>query len=440
MAGILTAFNALTALAGGGQAGATQLLQGVNRVTTVATAGDSCVLPFTTDTPGLEVIVINKGAQPMAVFPATGDAINGLAANASVTMPPNSVESFYSTAFGVWDVEIGTGYAGSLFTEYSQDGITARAGGGQSLATQLVAQTSRVTTVATAGDSVKLPASAAGLELMVINHGANSMQVFGSGTDTIDDVAAATGVAQMPNSLVIYTCATAGAWYSEGLATGFGGPGLQTMSFANNLTALAGGQAGALALTAMVSRFTTVAAGNGAVLPASVAGLMITVVNRGANPLTVYGAGTDTINGVAGATGIAFPVNSVAVFYCTVAGTWESESVGQGFSSQFPTVSTTNGITAFAGGGQASAVLLTTVINRVTTVGTAGDSVKLPVSAPGVQVTVYNAAAANSMNVFPQTGDQINALGANTAFAVAAGKNATFGCPVAGQWHAILSA
>ena len=343
MAGILTAFDALTALAGGGQAGATQLRQGLNRITTVATSGDSCVLPSTVDSPGLEVIVINAGANPMAVFPSSGDQINGLAANASVTMPPNSAECFFSSAFGLWYVEIGTGFSGSLFTEYSQDNITAHAGGGQGSATQLVAQTSRITTVATAGDSVVLPASAAGLELMVINHGANAMQVYGLGTDKIDDVAAATGVSQMPNSLVIYTCATAGSWYSEGLATGFGGPGLQTMSFATGITAFAGGgQASAVALTAMVNRVSTVAtSGDSVRLPASAPGLEITVINRGANPMQVFGAGTDTINGIATATGISQGVATAATYVCSVTGNWEVPLTA--LQSTTPTALSVNG-------------------------------------------------------------------------------------------------
>jgi hypothetical protein len=98
-----------------------------------------------------------------------------------------------------------------------------------------------------------------------------------------------------------------------------------------------------------------------------------------------------------------------------------------------------NGLVARAGGGQANATFLPADINRVTTVATIADSVKLPKAVPGLDVTVYNAAA-NSMNVFPATGDAINALAANAAFAVAGGKNVQFGCAVAGTWHAILSA
>ena len=102
--------------------------------------------------------------------------------------------------------------------------------------------------------------------------------------------------------------------------------------------------------------------------------------------------------------------------------------------------SATNAITAFAGGGQTSAVLLTTTYNRVTTVASAGDSVKLPVAKAGAEVMVYNKAASNSLNVFPNTGDIINALSANAAYALAATKGASFVCSVDGTWDTILTA
>ena len=67
------------------------------------------------------------------------------------------------------------------------------------------------------------------------------MQVFGYGTDQIDDVATTTGVSQMANSTVLYFCATAGNWYTEGLASGFvRGASLQTTS-AQNVTASSSG-------------------------------------------------------------------------------------------------------------------------------------------------------------------------------------------------------
>lgn len=96
-------------------------------------------------------------------------------------------------------------------------------------------------------------------------------------------------------------------------------------------------------------------------------------------------------------------------------------------------------LTALAGGGQAGATGINAQNARFTTVATAADSAMLPLSTPGLILTVTNASA-NSMNVFPRTGDIINALSANAAFAVAAGKTCTFTCFGPGQWHTLLSA
>lgn len=104
-----------------------------------------------------------------------------------------------------------------------------------------------------------------------------------------------------------------------------------------------------------------------------------------------------------------------------------------------PLLSSTDAITAHAGGGQGAATVLGACINRVTTVATAGDSVVLPKGIPGECRHLTNAGA-NSMNVYPVLGEQINNGGANSPFAQAAGKTAIFTCAVAGKWHAVLSA
>ena len=98
-----------------------------------------------------------------------------------------------------------------------------------------------------------------------------------------------------------------------------------------------------------------------------------------------------------------------------------------------------NGLTALAGGGQAGAILIAATKNRFTTVATTGDSALLPVAAPGLHYYVKNAGA-NSMNVFPNTGDAINALSANTAFALASGKMALFVSMAKGSWDALPGA
>jgi hypothetical protein len=63
-----------------------------------------------------------------------------------------------------------------------------------------------VTTVASAGDAVLLPPAIAGLDMIVVNHGANPMQVYANGSGAINDVTRSTGVSQMQGSVVIFSC------------------------------------------------------------------------------------------------------------------------------------------------------------------------------------------------------------------------------------------
>jgi hypothetical protein len=101
----------------------------------------------------------------------------------------------------------------------TEDTITAFATGGQTNATQLSALKSyhRITVCATAGDSVKLPASAVGQHHFVRNDGAASAQLFGLGADTINGIAAATGITLPSGMGFNLYCITAGQWVT-GLA------------------------------------------------------------------------------------------------------------------------------------------------------------------------------------------------------------------------------
>ena len=79
----------LTALAGGAQNSAPRLKSEGNRFTKVVTAADSCQLPAlkSLEAGGMARVVINDTAAALAVFPATGETINALAANASLSVP-----------------------------------------------------------------------------------------------------------------------------------------------------------------------------------------------------------------------------------------------------------------------------------------------------------------------------------------------------------------
>lgn len=97
---------------------------------------------------------------------------------------------------------------------------------------------------------------------------------------------------------------------SMGLITGDSGLGSAGYTYANNLAALAGGgQSGATLIAKAFNRFTTVAtAADSCQLPLAYGGQCILITNAHAsNAMQIFGnsAGTDTINGTAGATGIS---------------------------------------------------------------------------------------------------------------------------------------
>lgn len=109
-------------------------------------------------------------------------------------------------------------------------------------------------------------------------------------------------------------------------------------------------------------------------------------------------------------------------------------------NGSLPVLSADDAVTASTSSDQAGGTPVTQQITRVTTVGTAGDSLTLPAALAGDVRIVKNGAAANSMDVFPATGESINALSANAAYALAATKAAIFFCSVDGRWDTILTA
>lgn len=97
-----------------------------------------------------------------------------------------------------------------------ETGLTAHSGGTQAAALALspTVFVHQVNTVAAGNDSVSLPASVAGqLHIVINNAAANSLQVYGAGTDTINNVATATGVAQAAGIAGMYYCPAPGKWF-----------------------------------------------------------------------------------------------------------------------------------------------------------------------------------------------------------------------------------
>jgi hypothetical protein len=95
----------LTALAGGGQTGATKLTGNINRITTVATAADSALLPA--GTVGKKLSVYNATANSTTIYPQTGESIGTGAANAGFAVGAGKGCVFECVATGLWNVCLG---------------------------------------------------------------------------------------------------------------------------------------------------------------------------------------------------------------------------------------------------------------------------------------------------------------------------------------------
>lgn len=93
-------------------------------------------------------------------------------------------------------------------------------------------------------------------------------------------------------------------------------------------TAVGAARASAVVLGTAWTQLGTVAASTGALLLPAVPGTARTVFNDGASPLTVYASGSDTIDGVAGVTGVPLANAKRCVFFCVAPGTWVSAQLG----------------------------------------------------------------------------------------------------------------
>lgn len=92
-------------------------------------------------------------------------------------------------------------------------------------------------------------------------------------------------------------------------------------------------QAGAALITEPVTRVdvstSTAGTGDGVILPVVSSGAnVVTVINNTTNPIQVYAQGSDTINGIAGATGVAQSPGTTAMYVCAAPALWTAFAIG----------------------------------------------------------------------------------------------------------------
>jgi hypothetical protein len=112
--------------AGTDQAGATALTTERNNVTTVA-ANAGVRLPAAVG--GEAILVVSGGANALKVYPATGDAIDALAANAAFTQAVGDRTVYYAVSNALW-LSMTVGAFLSALAGLSSTGLIARTGTG----------------------------------------------------------------------------------------------------------------------------------------------------------------------------------------------------------------------------------------------------------------------------------------------------------------------
>ena len=314
-----------------------------------ATGADALVVTgphFHQESLGEQVVTTDAGLQDRlaALLSHTGArAYDGTGVNLIQTQQINtyrldagdSVNTSYVFANTVHtqDAQVG-GLAADTILQSHADGIVA-AGYPPSAIPKLHAAINRVTVVPSAGQGVFLPSAQPGMSCVVLNHAALPCQIWGQGSDTVQDRLSFAGMPQLPGAGVVYVCVTAGAWYGIGLGQGLapfsaaydGGQvtgWLPTVAATGGQTAHAGGgQAGAYELRCVINAVSVVASdGDSVALMAASPGLQITVINNDKHVLAVFPKAGDAINGQAANAPLLVAAGKASLFSCPFAGQW----------------------------------------------------------------------------------------------------------------------
>jgi hypothetical protein len=148
-----------------------------------------------------------------------------------------------------------------------------------------------------------------------------------------------------------------------------------------------------------------------------------------------------TLNLGTGATANA-TTKTINIGTAGVSGSTTNIAIGSAVSGS-TTRTTLNGIViqsisaavSAAGSTQGTATALVSNINNVTVVAAAADGVILPTAVAGMRILVRNSDAADTLKIYPATGGQINALGSNASFSLAADSTIELFASTTTQWY-----
>jgi hypothetical protein len=219
---VLSSLDNQTASTTHSQSGALLISANNFRVTTVANANDAVVLPAAF--PGMNICLINaSNANNMQVYATGADKINGIAGATGVSQMTNSTVYYCCTSLGVWSAQdLGVGTTGNFPTLQYQDALTAGTTQTAAGGTAITGSIATFATVAHNNDAATLPAAKKGMQITVINNGANSLRVFAltqalggaSGGDKINAAATSFDIGGPP-ALTLFFCTADGQWFTK---------------------------------------------------------------------------------------------------------------------------------------------------------------------------------------------------------------------------------
>ncbi len=224
LAGETFSTAATVSAAGTTQGNGTALTADYNVVTTVA-ASSGVVLP--TATVGRRIIIVNRGANTLNVYPfATGSQqIDALGANNPITIPVNGVMEFNAATTSRWYSSSTLTLTDSLITTPSlvaaKVSTSASVTAGTNVQGQgaLTADYNVITSAAANPSGVTLPVATVGRKVLIVNKGANPVNVYPVSGSTIDALAVNAAISLPVGGLLEFNASSITQWYSSYNAT-----------------------------------------------------------------------------------------------------------------------------------------------------------------------------------------------------------------------------
>ena len=196
--------------------------------------------------------------------------------------------------------------------------------------------------------------------------------------------------------------------------------------------------------TSAITLGASISTGNTTITSSQSSGSIIIGGTSATGPI-ILGQSTaaQTLNLATGATATA-TTKTVNIGTSGVSGSTTAINIGSAVSGANSTT-TFNGFVidsisaavSAAGATQATATALVSNINNVTVVASAADGVRLPTAVAGMRILVRNSDSADILKIYPATGAQINALGANTATTLAISTSVQLFATSTTQWYSV---